>query len=146
MKPNPVAFKMAPAEMMQQETQTYQRHTQGGSAMAVAIKSCHLIQEGAGSVHPQQEHSSRRRGAWHAHSTTCPERERERGREGGRLGCSPNHMAASIMNCMRDQPHEANGSSPVDQFYAPLHLHQEKFIHSSPTITSRNAEKQLNER
>ena len=66
-----------------------------------------------------------------------PEEERER--EPGRLGCSPNHMAPPIMNCMRDQPHEADGSAPVDQVYAPLHLHQEKFIHSSPTITSRNA-------
>jgi hypothetical protein len=51
-------------------------------------------------------------------------------------------MAPSIMNCMRDQPHEADGSAPVDQVYAPLHLHKEKSIHSSSTITSTNAEKQ----
>jgi len=31
-------------------------------------------------------------------------------------------MATSIMNGMRDQPHEADGTSPVDQVYAPLHL------------------------
>jgi hypothetical protein len=31
------------------------------------------------------------------------------------------------MNCMRNQPHEADGSSPIDQVYAPLHLHQKKF-------------------
>lgn len=39
---------------------------------------------------------------------------------------SPNHMASSIMNCMGDQPHETNGASPVDQVYAPIHLHPQR--------------------
>jgi hypothetical protein len=52
----------------------------------------------------------------HTQDNLFRERKRER--------CSPNHMAPSIMNCMRDKSHEADGSSPVDQVYAPLHLHQ----------------------
>ncbi len=35
-------------------------------------------------------------------------------------------MATSSMNCMRDQAHESDGSTPVDQVYAPLHLQNEK--------------------
>jgi hypothetical protein len=50
------------------------------------------------------------------HTRQLVYRQRER--------CSPNHMAPSIMNCMRDKSHEADGSSPVDQVYAPLHLHE----------------------
>jgi hypothetical protein len=36
----------------------------------------------------------------------------------------PNDMASSIMNCVGDQAHEANGASSVDQVDAPLHLQQ----------------------
>jgi hypothetical protein len=42
MKPNPVAFKMAPAEMMQQETHVSKAYPGGGRATAVAIKSYHF--------------------------------------------------------------------------------------------------------
>ena len=41
MKPNPVAFKVAPAEMMQQETHVSTAYP-GGRATAVAIKSYHF--------------------------------------------------------------------------------------------------------
>jgi hypothetical protein len=35
-------------------------------------------------------------------------------------------MASSIMNCVGDEAHEANGASSVDQVDAPLHLqHQD---------------------
>jgi hypothetical protein len=58
-------------------------------------------------------------------------------------------MAPSVMNCMRDQPHEADGTAPVDQVYAPLHLASankqkfEQFTHrfnKQPTAR-RNAER-----
>lgn len=74
-------------------------------------------------------------------------RDRDREREGRKgLGCSPNHMAPSIMNCMRDQPHEADGTSTVDQVYAPLHLAPGKIEQFNSLINNsdsmyRNAEK-----
>jgi hypothetical protein len=35
----------------------------------------------------------------------------------------PNDMSASVVDGVGDEPHEADGAAPVDQVYAPLHLH-----------------------
>jgi hypothetical protein len=37
---------------------------------------------------------------------------------------------------MRDKSHEADGSSPVDQVYAPLHLHEKNDQGRSSTFAS----------
>jgi hypothetical protein len=76
---------------------------------------------------PQEEHSSKKslaRGAPAGTQTTRLERKRggrEREVDRGMMN-SPNHMASSIMNCVGDEAHEANGASSVDQVDAPLHL------------------------
>jgi hypothetical protein len=49
---------------------------------------------------------------------------------------SPNHMASSIMNCVGDEAHEANGASSVDQVDAPLHLQHQDNTNQAQTKMS----------
>ena len=55
MKPNPVAFKMAPAEMMQQETHVSKAYPGGAEPRLWRSKATILAQEGTASMHSQQQ-------------------------------------------------------------------------------------------
>lgn len=63
MKPSPVAFKMAPAEMMQQETHVSKAYPGGAEPRLWRSKATILAQEGTASMHSQQQPGSHDPGA-----------------------------------------------------------------------------------